>query len=99
MDIINLPKKAIMKASAHWLRIAKQDKKLAAKDKLFWSIAAEVQYGPRLWKPEIAQVFASDRASALASYFLSQPKPVKIVAVAPTLGYWVNDKDGKELST
>lgn len=95
---MNLSRQAILKASTHWLKIAREDKE-SEKPKRLWSIAAEVEVAPRTWQAEVAEVYATDSASALAAYFISQPKRVNIVAVAPTLGFWVNDKDGNVLST
>lgn len=99
MSFAHISKQALMRASTHWLKMAKADKARADTEKRFWSIAAEVEVSPRTWKTEIAQVYATDAPSALAAYFISQPKRVNIVGVAPTLGFWVNDRDGKELST
>lgn len=99
MNISSLPRQAIIKASTHWLKIAKEDRERSNAEKRLWSIAAEVEIAPKVWRAEVAEVMASDSTSALATYFVSQPHRVNIVGVAPTLGFWVNDKDGNVLST
>lgn len=94
-----IPRSVVAKASAHYLRMVQEDRTKANAEKRLYSIAAEVEVAPRRWQTEIAQIMAADQAAALAHYFLSQPKRVNIVACAPTLGFYVNDKDGKVLST
>ena len=96
---MKLTRNAVLQASAHYQKIAEEEMRKRPQDRRLWSIAAEVKVGPKTWRPEIVEVQATDRAGAMAAYFLSQLNPVKIVGVAPTLGFWVNDKDGVSLST
>ena len=88
-----------MRASAHYQKIAEEEMRRKPEERRLWSVAAEVNVGPNTWRPEIVEIQATNRAGALSAYFLSQLRPVRIVGVAPTLGFCVNDKDGNALST
>jgi hypothetical protein len=95
----SIPAEVRNRAAAVWVKLAKEGHYKPDEQKRFWSIAAEVLIGPDKWKAEIAEVFAVDGPTALATYFMGQQHQVRIVGVAPTLGFFVNDKDGNELST
>jgi hypothetical protein len=72
--------------------------KLAEKDKpkKLWAVCAELLVGPGTWVPDIMYMHAHDKMSALAQYYISKPrgKRIKIVGVAPVVGYFVDDNNG-----
>jgi len=67
------------------------------KPKQLWAVCAELLVRPKVWVPDIMYMHAHDKASALAQYYISKPKAkrVKIVAVAPVVGYHVNEETGE----
>lgn len=70
------------------------------KPKKLWAVCAELLVRPKVWVPDIMYMHAHDKASALAQYYISKPKAkkIKIVGVAPVVGYFVDEKTG-EIST
>lgn len=73
--------------------------KLREKDKpkQLWAVCAELMVRPGVWVADIMHMHAHDKMSALAQYYISKPKGkrIKIVGVAPVVGYFVNEDNGE----
>lgn len=70
-----------------------------------YAIAYEYRIGrgrTRKWIPEIDYLHADDGADARLKFFQSEPleimREVRMVGVAPVIGYFVDDNKGDKLS-
>lgn len=91
-----MTREQILKYSEFLSKVAKVDKTKRATR--LWAVCAEVKIRPGEWKGIIYNVHAYSKANAIAQFLLAETRPVHIADAAPILGYWVDDKDGNELS-
>lgn len=91
-----MTREEILKYSKFLDNIAKVDESKRATR--LWAVAFEVKVAPNKWKGQLVHLRAHSRANATAQFLLSETRPVHIAGVAPVVGYWVDDKDGLELS-
>lgn len=70
--------------------------------KPLYAIAYEYRVRPGVWRPEIEYMHAEDNSDARLQFFRSEPnsnhRHMRIVGIAPVLGYFVNDNKGDALS-
>ncbi len=70
--------------------------------KYLYSIAYEFRESPGVWKPAILYVHATDAGDARVQYLQSEAegnhRHMRIVGIAPVIGYHVNDNHGEDLT-
>ncbi len=70
--------------------------------RLLYAIAYEYRVKRGVWKPDIDYLHAVDDKDAHFAFFQSESpqvmRQVKVVGVAPVIGYFVDDKHGEQLS-
>jgi hypothetical protein len=69
---------------------------MSDENRILYAIAAE-HLTHKGWVAEIHYVHASNQASARYQFVAAYPK-ARVVGIAPSLGYFVDDKKGDKLS-
>lgn len=70
--------------------------------KFLFAIAYEYRIKPGVWGADFVYLHAADAADARLQFFASEPtslhKHMRVVGIAPVVGYQVNDNHGDDLT-